>query len=261
MHRDVTRKNPSADASPGVRAWLLAAVGLLLLLTACSPGNQGVPSQPGEYEIRKGSVSFDGERYEFLWTDPQGGLHRAGGHDFRMVKDERNLLEVGSDSPVIHLREDEPINVQGQDEQGGFSSFWFPFLVSSMLSRPGPVILSQPAPGTSYNPAPTTPGYRYPPTDTFGRGDTLHGTVTSPRPETPDYARVQPAPGAVSGRAGGAGGGTAATAKGGFKSGASSYASKGGAIRGGKPPALNPGKPNIGPVKPSIPRGGIRGRR
>lgn len=240
---------------------------LALLLAACASGSEGVPGRPGQYEIRKGSVSFDGDRYQLLWQDAQGGLHRARGRDFRLVQDERNFLEVDGGSPILHVREDEPISVEGEDNQGGFSSFWFPFLLGQALSGPG--VIGQPAPGTSHNPLPRTPSYRYPPSDTFGRGETLHGTVNSPRPQPPDYGQVRPVPGAVSGQAGGAGGGTAATAKGGFKSGPSSYTSRSGTLKGGKPPsvtggkppALNPGKPALG-GKPAIPRGGgIRVRR
>lgn len=234
---------------PIVLASLLVVLGLLL--AACS-ANRGLPSKAGHYDIVKGSVSFDGEKYELLWVDEGGRTHLASGPDFRLVQDERNFLEVREDSPIIHLREDEPVAVRGQDSRGDFTSFWFPFLLGQVLSGPGPVI-SQPAPGTTHSPPPSVPSYRYPPTDTFGRDDTLRGSVANDRPVPPDYGRVRPAPYAVSGQGGGTGSGTAATSKsavpaagqsggtgadtaatskGGFKSGAFSYAEKSGSMTG-----------------------------
>ncbi len=258
---------------PIALASLLAVLGLLL--AACS-ANRGLPDEAGHYDIVKGSVSFDGEKYELLWLDRGGRAHLASGPDFRLVQDERNFLEVGEDSPIIHLREDEPVAVRGQDSRGDFTSFWFPFMLGQVLSSPGPVI-SQPAPGTTYNPPPRTPSYRYPPTDTFGRDDTLHGSVTNDRPVPPDYGRVRPAPYAVSGQSGGTGSGTAATnkmaapasgqsggtgpgtaatSKGGFKSGAFSYAeksgsitNKGGTVSGGSKSSIFSGSQSSKPSK------------
>lgn len=251
---------------------------LAVLLAACS-ANSGLPSQAGKYDVRTGSVSFDGERYRLLWTDPAGQLHTAEGRDFRLAQGDHNALEVGSGSPTVYLREDERIAVHGQDHNGGFSSFWFPFLLGQALSGPG--IFHQPAPGTTYNPAPTSPSYRYPPTDAFGRNDTLHGTVTNEKPVPPDYNRVKPSPNAVSGQGGGTGGGTAATskagstvsgqaggpgsgsaasAKGGFSSGPSSFSAKqGGGVSSGAKAGSGSGL--LGGAASSKPSSGISGAR
>jgi hypothetical protein len=101
--------------------------------------------------------------------------------------------------------------VHGRDRDGAFDSFWFPFFLGSTLGRVGgPVVINQPYPG---DPQSRGPGYQYPPTDRFGRGDDLHGSVERSRASTPDYTKVQPAPHAVSGQGAGTGGGTAVTNK------------------------------------------------
>ncbi|MSQ23616.1 MAG: hypothetical protein EXR58_03545 [Chloroflexi bacterium] len=213
-----------------------------LAITGCS-SNSGLPGQPGTYDVRSGSVRFDGERYQFLWTDAASQIHKADGKDFRLAQSDRNSLQIGDGSPVLNLKEDEKIAVQGEDRNGGYSSFWFPFLLGQALGGGGGFGLPH-----------ATPTYRYPPTDTFGRDETMHGTVTSDRPVPPDYSQVKPAANSVSGQAAGTGGGTAATnkstspvsgqaggvgsgsaasTKGGFASGPSSYASKGASIGSG----------------------------
>jgi hypothetical protein len=175
-----------------------------MLLVAC---NRGLPSGSGEYPIR--SVGFDGKEYSFFWASPDGNLHEAHGDDFKLVQsDERSYLEMGNGTPVLHLKPDEGIAVRGRDSGGGFSSWWFPFMLGYALGGNGPWV-TVPQSG----PASTTPSYRYPPTDTFGRGDTLHGSEATSRPTPPDYRKVQPAPNAVSGQGAGTGGGTAATNK------------------------------------------------
>ena len=186
-----------------------------LLLLAC---NRGLPSGSGEYPIR--SLSFDGKEYSFYWTSPVGALHEAHGDDFKLVQDDqRSYLEVGHGTPVLHLKPDEGIAVRGRDSGGSFSSWWFPFMLGYALGGNGPWV-TVPQSG----PPPTTPSYRYPPTDTFGRGDTLHGSEATSRPSPPDYRKVQPAPNAVSGQNAGTGGGSAATNK---NAGASSGQSSG----------------------------------
>jgi hypothetical protein len=174
----------------------LLAVAMLLLLSCAGPANRGLPSAPGEYPLQGQSVAFDGKNYSFAWQAPDGALQRAQGHDFKLVQDERSFLKVGEASPVLHLKPDEPIAVQGRDSQGSFASWWLPFFVGTMIGG-----------GVPYS----TPSYRYPPTDRFGRGDTLQGNEAMARPAPPDYSKVRPAPNAVSGQNAGTGDGTAAS--------------------------------------------------
>ena len=207
--------------APSIWRITLALI-LGLALTACS--SNGAPPAPGQYDVQHNSVHYDGDRYQLYWSDKSGSIHRLETRKLQMVRDDqRTYLDVpASGDPVLHITQDEPITVDGQDHQGGFSSFWFPFLVGSTLGGFGrsggnTVIINQPAPGEAGSYGPTTPSYRYPPTDSFGRGDELHGSVDSSRAQPPDYSRVAPAPYAVSGQSSGAGGGVAATNKsGGF---------------------------------------------
>ena len=173
----------------------------VLLAGACGPSSQGMPKSPGEYSAQ--GVSFDGKQYSFMWAGPDGQLHQAKSEDLKLVQGDRTYLEVGQGSPVLHLKAEEPISVSKRDSGGMFSSPWFPFMLGYAMGGG----LSQ------TGPAPTTPSYRYPPTDTFGRGDTLHGSEATSRPAPPDYRKVQPAPNAVSGQNAGTGGGAAATNK------------------------------------------------
>jgi hypothetical protein len=128
------------------------------------------------------------------------------------------------------------------------------------------------------------PVHRYPPTDTFSRGDTIQGNATNTTNRPPDYSRMAPAAGSVSGQSGGAGGGNAATNRaatapssggqaggtgtgsatlaktGSFKAGQHSYAAKSGsrvgagsAIGSGKTsPSIGSGKPATGAKMPRI---------
>jgi hypothetical protein len=199
-------------------------VGLLFLLsivsTACAGAGDGGPRQPGSYDVQQNSIRFDGERYDLFWADQSGTLHEMQTRKLRLVRDpDRTYLEVpGSGDPILHLKEDAPITVEGQDREGGFSSSWFPFFLGTALgsqlggNRGGTVIINQPAPGErSYDAG--TPAYRYPPTGSFGRDEDLHGSVDSSKPTPPDYAKVQPQPYATSGKSSGTGGGTAASNK------------------------------------------------
>jgi hypothetical protein len=181
-----------------------------LVLAACGEGS-GMPTQPGKYTLKEKSVTFDGDRYAFYWADATGALHRAATKDVRLQLDEQNNLEITADKhAILHLKQEEPVTVEGRDHQGDFGNFWYPFMIGSMLSRGGgPVIINnQPLP-----PDYRSPVYRYPPTDRFDRGDTIGGSVTADRPTTPDYSRLPPVSGTVAGQSGGTGGGNAATNK------------------------------------------------
>jgi len=184
-----------------VRRW-----GLILLLLAaftlmaCS-GSSGLPAAPGTYQIKANSITYDGDAYSFLWADAAGTLTRARTDDIKLQLAEANVLEITANKEaILRLTQKEPVTVEGRDDQGSFSSFWFPFLAGQMLSR-GPVVVNQ---------APTSPElrqpvYRYPPTDRFDRGDTIQGSTSST-----SRGRA-PVSDAVSGQSGGAGGGNAAT--------------------------------------------------
>jgi hypothetical protein len=204
---------------PATRLLLSAILVLSLAASACSGASgRGVPAAPGEYEVQNGSVRYDGQNYQLFWTDKDGSVRHMETSKLRLVRDEqRTFLEVpGNGDPILHLRADEGIAVQAQDHQGPFQSFWFPFLLGQALGGGlgrDPVVINQPAPGERGPYDPRTPTYRYPPTDTFGRGDELRGSVDTSKPEAPDYRKVQPAPWAVTGQTGGTGGGTAATNK------------------------------------------------
>lgn len=206
---------------------VLAAVFVLSLITsACSGVGNGAPSAPGQYSVQKDSVHFDGDHYQLYWADNNGSLHHMDTQKLRLVRDpDRTFLEVPqSGDPILHLREDEPITVAGQDRQGGFSSPWFPFLAGAALGnafgggfgggRAGgqTIIINNPAPGERSYDA-NTPTYRYPPTGSFGRDDSLVGSVDTSKPQAPDYAKVQPSPYATAGKSSGTGGGVAASNK------------------------------------------------
>jgi hypothetical protein len=259
-----------------MRTFVLALAATSLILTsACSGNSSAPPSQPGQYSVQKDSIHFDGDNYSLYWADSGNVVHRMETRNLRMVRDpDRTFLEVpqGGGDPILHLREDEPITVDGRDREGAFSSPWFPFFLGTVIGRGGfggggggTVIINNPAPGenTSYSPNQAT--YRYPPTGTFGRGDELHGTVDSSKAQLPDYSRVPAAPYATSGKSSGTGGGVAATSK---SSGGSSFAtsnkSSGGVGAGsngslsGKssssPPSISSGSKGIGGARPSVGR-------
>lgn len=194
-----------------VPALLLVAVLLASLAAACGGnGNRGFPKEAGQYEIVNGSLIYDGQKYELAWLDKAGSSHRAEGKDIRMAKAERTLLEVGQGSPLVHLKEDEAVTVRGRDKDGLFDTPWFPFFLGYAV---GGGLGGNP---TSYYPGDrqtSGPGYHYPPSGSFDRGDQLNGSVQRDKADPPDYKKVQPAPHAVSGQSSGTGGGTAATNK------------------------------------------------
>ena len=180
---------------------------LFAMLAACQGGGgSGLPEAAGRYPLKEKSISFDGERYSFYWADAAGQLHRVSTSDVKLQLGDENVLEITpSKEAVLHLKQEEPVTVEGRDQEGDFGSFWYPFLIGSMLSRGGgPVIVNnQPLP-----PEYRQPQHRFPPTDTFGRGDTIGGSVTT-NGRPPDYSRMQPVGGSVAGQTGGTGGGNA----------------------------------------------------
>jgi hypothetical protein len=240
------------------RIFLATLLATSLVLSACAAGS-GAPSSAGQYAVQKGTIQFDGDQYELYWADSSGGLHRMHTDRLRLVQDpERTFLDVPqAGDPILHLQQDEPISVHAQDQQGAFSSPWFPFLAGAMLSNAlggrggfggGPIVINHPVPGENSTYAPNTPAYRYPPTGSFGRGEQLNGSLDSGKAQLPDYARVQPAPYATSGKAAGTGGGVAASSKGGFLKGSQAYGGSG-ALAG--KPSTGAGKPSTGVSKPS----------
>lgn len=177
---------------------ILALVLLTLLLASC---NSGFPREAGRYQIQAGSLIYDGEAYRLLWADRDGTLRRASGDDVRLVRGEETYLEMGSGSPIVHLRAEERVELR--DRAGNAAGWWLPFLLGTTLGR-----------GSVGLPAPEEqrPTYRYPPRAP-SPGETVGGSQTAERPLPPER-RVQSAPGSVSGQAGGTGGGIAATTRG-----------------------------------------------
>lgn len=230
---------------------------LILVLTAALVGcGSPLPKADGQYDIKANSLSYDGKNYQFYWIDSSKAMQKYKGNDVKLVQDERTFLEVKGGESIVHLKQDEPVTVLAQDRDGNFSSFWFPFMLGTALGGGiggGPVVVTQPNPGTPQR-SPTDPAYRYPPTDSFGRGDTLHGDITNNKPQSPDYTKVKPAPSAVSGKNEGTGGGTAATNKqtgaasgqqGGTGAG-SAATNKGGFRAGGSSPGAQAGSGKTG---------------
>jgi hypothetical protein len=186
----------------------------MTLLTACGGDSlKGAPSKDGEYAVRQGSVSYDGDRFQLLYEDQGGQLRELSGKGLKMVQDERNVLVRDKGEVVLHLREDEPVQTLGRDEGGNYSSPWFPFFLGAVAGN----VLGGPS-------------YRYPPTDTFGRSDPLNGSVVTQSPKAPKYEGLPPAPNAVSGQNQGTGGGNAVTNKAG--GGTATGEAGGGAVSG-----------------------------
>jgi hypothetical protein len=181
-----------------------------LLLAAC--GNGGLPSSDGTYAVQSRSVTWDGDQYRFYWADSSGSLHQAHSKDVRLVQDSQNFLQMQDHKGVLHLQPAEPINVLGRDQHGEFTDSWFPFFAGAALGN---------ALGGSRGPT-----YYYPPTNVYGRGDQIDGSVATGAPKPPDYSTIKappnavhPAAGSVAGQNSGTGGGNAATNKGGGSNG------------------------------------------
>jgi len=186
-------------------SFLLAVMAILtLLLAACS--SSGLPKQPGEYDLQPKTIAYDGREYSFSWADKDKSLHASRQDNIKMVQDSRSYLEMRGAEPVLHLAPEESITIRGEDRRGPFETFWFPFMIGQMMGGGGPVVINQPYPGSPQAPR-DTPTYHYPPAGSFGRDDTLNGSITNNKPSAPDYSKVAPAPYAVSGKSGGTGSG------------------------------------------------------
>ena len=266
----------------------LAVVVFAFVASGCQ--HSDLPRSPGDYPIQNNEIRFDGQNYTFRWIDHDGSIHPAKDDDVKLVQDESTLLRVDGSGDTLHLAPNQSIGVDGRDSRGNFGTVWYPFFFGSPFGG-GPVIVLPPGSGGD----PRTPTYRYPPTDTFGRDDSLGGSVPSSRPTPPDYTRVPNARDTVSGQSGGTGGGAAATgksdsatggqaggagsgsaasSKGGFRTGPSAYSeSRGspsssvGAGAGGAGSSGGLNSPSAGsgaktsPSKPSTSSKGISGGR
>jgi hypothetical protein len=243
------------------RTILIVATIATLLLAAC--GSNGLPSADGVYPIQSRSVTWDGDQYKFYWADSSGSLHQAHSKDVKLVQDSQDFLQMQDRKGVLRLQPTEPINVLGRDERGGFSDSWFPFLAGAAIGN---------ALGGGRGPT-----YYYPPTNVYGRGDQIDGSVTTSSPKPPDYSTIKtppnavhPAPGSVAGQNSGTGGGNAASNKlGGVNNAAPSGASgqsggtgSGGAAgnKSGSSSSGSGGKIGSGSAPRPAPIGGRRGR-
>lgn len=225
--------------------YLLPFVAILVFAFGSSGCQRSdLPRDSGDYAIQGNEVRFDGQNYAFRWIGHDGSVHLAKNDDVKMVQDDSTFLRVDGTGSTLHLAASQSIGVDARDGRGNFGTLWYPFFFGSPFG--GPVIVVPPGTGGDTR----TPTYRYPPTDTFGRDDSLGGSVPSSRPAPPDYTRVPNAQDTVSGQAGGTGGGAAATgraasptggqsggtgsgsaasSKGGFRTGPSAYSETRGA--------------------------------
>lgn len=270
--------------------YLLPFVAVVLFAFASSGCQRSdLPRDSGDYAIQGNEIRFDGQNYVFRWIGRDGAVHLARNDDVKMVQDDSTFLRVDGSGPTLHLAANQSVGVDARDDRGNFGALWYPFVFGSPFG--GPVIVVPQDRGGD----PRTPTYRYPPTDTFGRGDSLGGSVPSSRPSTPDYTRLPNARDTVGGQSGGTGGGAAATgkdavpasgqaggtgsgsaasSKGGFRTGPSAYSETrgapsssvgGGASGAGSSGALKGPQAGSGakaaPSKPSTGSKGIGGGR
>jgi hypothetical protein len=189
--------------------YLLPFVAIVLFAVVSSGCDKsGLPRTAGDYAIQNNEVRFNGQDYSFHWIGPDGGIHRVQTDDVKLAQDERTFLHVGGGGPELHLTEQQSIQVASRDNHGNFITPWFPFFWGPLGG--GPVVVLPRETGGDAR----TPSYRYPPSDSFGPGETLGGSVPSSQPRPPDYTRLPNARNTVGGQAGGTGGGAAATGKG-----------------------------------------------
>jgi hypothetical protein len=286
----IPRRALSAPTSPFV--FLIFPILAVILFAFVSSGceHSDLPRDPGDYAIQNNEIRFDGQNYVFRWIGRDGSIHPAKDDDIKMAQDESTFLRVDSSASTLHLAANQSIGVDARDQRGNFGTMWYPFFFGSPFG--GPVIIVPPGTGGDTR----SPTYRYPPTDTFGRDDSLGGSIPSSRPTPPDYTRVPNARDTVGGQSGGTGGGAAATgkdvsptggqaggvgsgsaaaSKGGFRTGPSAYSETrgspsssvggGGATGAGSSGALKSPSAGSGaktsPAKPSTGSKGIGGGR
>jgi hypothetical protein len=284
----ISRRALPAPLSPLV--WLFPFVAIIFFAFVSSGCERSdLPREHGDYQIQNNEIRYDGQNYTFRWIDKDGAIHPAKDDDIKMAQDQSTFLRVDGSGPALHLAENQSIGVDARDDRGNFGTLWYPFLFGSPFG--GPVIVVPQDRGGDTR----TPSYRYPPSDTFGRDDSLGGSVPSSRPSPPDYTRVPNARDTVGGQSGGTGGGAAATgkevapaggqaggvgsgsaasSKGGFRTGPSAYSESRGApsssVGGGAGGAGSSGalkSPQAGsgakpaPSKPSTGSKGISGAR
>jgi hypothetical protein len=235
---------------------------ILFTLFSGSCERADLPSAPGDYPIENNEIRFDGQDYIFRWIDADQRAHGVETDDVKLAQDDRTFLRVNGGA-TLHLAESQRVQVDARDDRGNFGTAWYPFLWGPMGG--GPVIVPPTTGGD-----PRVPTYRYPPTDTFGRDETLGGSVPSSKPRPPDYTNIPNARDTVggqaggtgggaaasgradrpaSGQSGGTGGGSAASSKGGFRSGPSSYSETRSAPNssiGGKSSSSSPSQPRVG---------------
>lgn len=249
-----------------VAAWLyLLPFAAIIAFTLFSSGCEraDLPSRPGDYPIHNNEIRFDGRDYIFRWVGEDRSVHLVETDRVKLVQDDRTFLRVNGGA-TLHLAESQKIEVDARDERGNFVVPWYPFAWGPPVG--GPVVIVPPDAGGN----PREPSYRYPPTDTFGRDDTLGGNVPSSKPSVPRYSNVPNAPNTVGGQAGGTGGGaaatgrterpapgqsggtgagTAASSKGGFRTGPAAYSetrSPPNPSIGGKSLSSPPAQPRVG---------------
>jgi hypothetical protein len=259
--RGQARQLPAGLSWLGKLLPLTAVIILALLFSACSRNE--LPSEPGDYSLQNNEIRFDGQDYVFRWLGRDSSVHSARTDRVKLVQDDRTLLRLGDDGPVLHLAEDQSVQVEARDNRGNFVAPWYPFLWGGLGGRPV-IALPQDTGGNA-----RSPSYRYPPSDSFNRDDTLGGSLPSARAAPPDYTRIPNARDTVGGQSGGTGGGaavtgrasspvggqsggsgsgSAATDKGGFRTGPSGYSEPGSASGtglAGKPPS-DSSQPRVG---------------
>ncbi|MBM2810554.1 MAG: hypothetical protein HW416_1313 [Chloroflexi bacterium] len=195
---------------PSVAPWVcrLSFLAIFLFAMGLSGCGQSVlPSQAGDYQLQNNEIRFDGEAYSFRWVERDNSMHLARTDDVKLVQGDATFLRIGEGAPTLHLAQDQAVQVAARDQRGSFGTPWYPFFWGPIGG--GPVIVAP----ADFGQGARTPSYRYPPSDSFSRGDSLGGSVPSAQPKPPDYTRLPNASNTVGGQSGGTGGGVAATGR------------------------------------------------